>query len=130
MGFPRGSVMEESTCQCRRCRFNPWVGKIPWRRDWQPSLVFLPGTSHGQRSLVGYSPWCLKRVRHDLVTKQMHKQTLFSVCLSVAVHPGFPLDSQLLERFLCIRHQENSEATAYFVGSCTKWRCQDLGAFP
>ena len=50
--------------------------------------------------------------------------------LSVAVHPGFPLYSQLLEYFLDIRHQENSEVTAYFVGSCTRWRCQDLGAFP
>jgi len=37
-----------------------WVGKIPWRRAWQPTPVFLPGESHGQRSLVGYSPWSLK----------------------------------------------------------------------
>ena len=37
--------------------FNPWVGKIPWRREWQPTSVFLPGESHGQRRLVGYSPW-------------------------------------------------------------------------
>ena len=36
--------------------FSPWVGKIPWRRKWQPTLVFLPGKSHGQRNLVGYSP--------------------------------------------------------------------------
>ena len=35
----------------------PWVGKIQWRREWQPTLVFLPGDSHGQRSLVGLSPW-------------------------------------------------------------------------
>ena len=35
----------------------PWVGKIPWRREWLPTLVFLPGEFHGQRSLVGYSPW-------------------------------------------------------------------------
>ena len=45
--------------QCRRCRtceFDPWVGKLPWRRVWQPTPVFLPGESHGQRSLVGYSP--------------------------------------------------------------------------
>ena len=34
-----------------------WVGKIPWRREWHPTPVFLPGESHGQRSLVGYSPW-------------------------------------------------------------------------
>ena len=40
-----------------RPRFNPWVGKISWRREWQPTPVFLPGESHGQRSLAGYSPW-------------------------------------------------------------------------
>ena len=43
--------------QCGRCRFNTWVGKIPWRREWLPTLVLLPGKSHGQRSLVGYGPW-------------------------------------------------------------------------
>ena len=48
----------------RRCRFDPWVGKIPWRRNWQPIPVFLPGKSHGQRSLVGYRPWG-HIVRHD-----------------------------------------------------------------
>ena len=41
-------------------RFDSWVGKIPWRRKWQPTPVFLPGKSHGQRSLVGYSPWGYK----------------------------------------------------------------------
>ena len=41
----------------RRRGFNPWVGKIPWRREWQPTPVLLPGKFHGQRSLVGYSPW-------------------------------------------------------------------------
>ena len=54
----------------RRREFNPWVGKIPWRRKWQPTPVFLPGESHGQRSLVGPSPWGRKRVWHDLATKQ------------------------------------------------------------
>ena len=47
---------KESTCQCRRCRFDPWVGKVPWRRKWQPTPLFLPGKSHGHRSLAGYSP--------------------------------------------------------------------------
>ena len=37
--------------------FDPWVGKVPWGRVWQPTPVFLPGESHGQRSLMGYSPW-------------------------------------------------------------------------
>ena len=40
----------------KRCRFHPWVGKIPLRRKWQPIPVFWPGTSHGERNLVGYSP--------------------------------------------------------------------------
>ena len=43
--------------QCRRPRFDPWVGKIPWRREWPPIPVFLPGEAHGHRSLAGYSPW-------------------------------------------------------------------------
>ena len=42
--------------QCRRPGFNPWVGKIPWKRKWQPTPVFLPGKSYGQRSLSGHSP--------------------------------------------------------------------------
>ena len=45
---------------CWRPRFDPWVGKIPWRRKWQPTPVLLPGKSHGWRSMVGYSPWGLK----------------------------------------------------------------------
>ena len=46
--------------QCRRPVFDSWVGKIPWRRKWQPTSVFFPGESHGCRSLVGYSPWAHK----------------------------------------------------------------------
>ena len=45
--------------------FDSWVRKNPWRRKWQPTLVFFPGKSHGQRRLVGYSPWCHTRVGHD-----------------------------------------------------------------
>ena len=47
--------------QCRRPGFNPWARKIPWRRKWQPTPVFLPAEFHGQRSLVGYSPRGLKK---------------------------------------------------------------------
>ena len=59
LGFPGGASGKEPTCQCRRCKrtgLNPWVRKIPWRRAWQPALVFLPGESHEQRSLGGYGP--------------------------------------------------------------------------
>ena len=58
-GAPGGINGKEPTWQCRTCKrhgFDPWVGKIPWRRTWQPTSVFLPGEAHGQRSLVGYSP--------------------------------------------------------------------------
>ena len=48
---------KESACQYKRYRFDPWVGKILWRRKQQPPPIFLPEKSHGQRSLVGYSPW-------------------------------------------------------------------------
>ena len=59
-GFPSGSDGKESACIAGATRDtgqDPWVGKIPWRKAWQPNPVFLPGKSHGQRSLAGYSPW-------------------------------------------------------------------------
>ena len=46
----------------KRCKFDPWVEKVPWRRAWQPIPVFLPGEVHEQRSLVGYSPWSYKEL--------------------------------------------------------------------
>ena len=55
-----GTGGKESTYQCRRChwhRFDPWIRKLQWSRKWQPTPVFLPGKSHGQRSLACYSPW-------------------------------------------------------------------------
>ena len=60
--------------RCRRHQLDLWVRKIPWRRKWQPTPVFLPGESHGQRSLVGYSPWGHKELyttehTHCYVTK-------------------------------------------------------------
>ena len=63
LDFPGGASGKEPTCQCRKHKrhmFSPWVGKIPWRRAWQPMPIFLPGESHGQGSLEGYSPWSHK----------------------------------------------------------------------
>ena len=56
MGFPGGPSSKESTHWYRRLTFDSWVGKIPWRRAQQSTPVFLPGESHGQRSLGDYSP--------------------------------------------------------------------------
>ena len=60
---------KEPARQCKRCEFDPWVRKIPWRRKWQPTPVFLPGESHGQSGLAGYNPQG-DRIGHDLATKQ------------------------------------------------------------
>ena len=58
-GFPVGSDSKECL-QCQRPGFNPWVGKIPWRGEWLPTPIFLPGEFHGQRRLVGYGSWTHK----------------------------------------------------------------------
>ena len=59
-GLPSWISGQKFNCQCKRHRFNPWVGKIPWGRRWKPTPVFLPGKFHRQKSLKGYSPWGLK----------------------------------------------------------------------
>ena len=58
--LPWGLRQQRICLHCGRPGYDPWVGKIPWRREWQPAPVFLPGECHGQRSLVGYSPWSRK----------------------------------------------------------------------
>ena len=76
-------LCKESTCQCRRhkrCRFNPWVRKIPWSRKWQTTPVFLPGKFHGQRSLTGYSPWGWKELD---TTEQWHPSCAWDYGLSI-----------------------------------------------
>ena len=70
-----GASGKESACQGsgqKRCGFNPCIGKIPWRRKWQPTLVFLPGEFHGQMSLEDYSPWGCKELD---TTEGIHTHT-------------------------------------------------------
>ncbi|CAI9166052.1 unnamed protein product [Rangifer tarandus platyrhynchus] len=63
---------KESTCNVGRPRYDPWVGKISWRREWQPTPLFLPGESHGQRSLKGHSPWgCEESAMTEQLTRIM-----------------------------------------------------------
>ena len=71
-------LMHES----KRHGFGSWVGKIPWRRAWQPTPVFLPRESHGQRSLVGYSPWGHKESE---MTKQLNDNNKCLRLLNVQV---------------------------------------------
>ena len=74
---------KESTCQCKRHKrhkFNPWTRKIPWRRKWQPTPVFLHGKSQGQRSLAGYSPWS-----HKEPDMTKHSSTAY---IYIYIHPS------------------------------------------
>ena len=69
--FPGSATGKKPTCQCKRpkrCRFDPWVRRMPWRRAWQPTPVFLPGECHGQWSLLDYSPKCHKESEMTKVT--------------------------------------------------------------
>ena len=70
-GLPWWLSGNKYTYQWRRPELDPWVRKTPWRRAWQPTPVFLPGESDGQRSLADYSPWNKKRVE-PVATKQQH----------------------------------------------------------
>ena len=103
-----GSVVKESACWCRRHGFHLRVGKIPWRRKWQPTPVLLPGKPHGQRSLAGYSPRVCKEsdttewVNNSL--KRTISAALFLVHFSGSIHSvvllhnystSFPLSSNL-----------------------------------
>ena len=69
MDFPGGSDGKASVYNAGRPGFDPWVWKICWRRKWQSTPVLLPGKSHGQKSLISYSPWG----RNELdMTEQLH----------------------------------------------------------
>ena len=123
-GLPWGLRWQGICLQCRRPGFNPWVGKIPWRRVWQPIPVFLPGKSHGQRSLVGYSLWGLKGLdtnerlrltgylnnaiyKFDLVAiYRLLRSTMTSKCSS-QVHQSFlKIDHRWAHKSLTVFHIE------------------------
>ena len=79
--FPGVSAGKEHVCQCKRPerhRFDPCVRKIPWRKKWQPAPIFLLEKFHGQRSLVGYSPWDHREsdMTEDTCMSPKRKQTM------------------------------------------------------
>ena len=75
-------MVKNLPAQCRTPEFDPWIGKIPWRREWLPTPVFLPGESHGQRSLAGYSPWGHKE-------SDMTEQLTLSLSFFMPTSEGF-----------------------------------------
>ena len=77
-----GASGKENACRwgrCKRCGFSPWVRKIPQRRKWQPTPVFLPGKSRGQGSLLGYSPWGHKEL--DMTKLTAHTPCVFNILM-------------------------------------------------
>ena len=103
-GRPSGTRGKEFAFQSRRHkrrRFNPWVRKIPWSRKWQPTPVFLPGKSHGERSLAGYSPWGHKE---SDTTEHRHADDLCRISLPISLnrfHWMFLLAKSGIQSILC-----------------------------
>ena len=90
-GLPWWLNSKESACKCRsqkRCSFHPWVGKILWGRKWQPAPVYLPGESHGQRSLVDHGLTSVQ-FSHLVVSDSLQPMDCST--------PGLPVHHQLLE---------------------------------
>ena len=95
LGLTGSASGKELACQCRRHKrhvFKPCIRKIPWRRTWQPTPLFLPGEFHGQRSLVGYSPW--HRKESDTTEKTWHACTDILPTLSTLYSDFFPSQVQ------------------------------------
>ena len=94
----------------RRYGLYPWVGNIPWRSKWQPTLVFLLEKSHGQRSLVGYSPWDQNRAVHDLVTKRQQRERPYCTVKQ------FPFPNPLHNLSFYLIHSSYSHPALCLVG--------------
>ena len=83
--------------KCRTLGVNPWVGKIPWRREWLPTPILLPGEVHGQRSLEGYSPWGRKESdTTERLTRSLHFIAITTVAV-VKPHSTWALESSHLD---------------------------------
>ena len=107
--LPRWLSGKESAYQYRRHGFNPWVGKISWRRKWQPILLFLPGESHEQSSLPCCSPWGSQKSQTQLVTKQLGHVELRVSCMMCS-----PISAPTTQqRFLYIKERLETKTAAY-----------------
>ena len=98
--FPGGTVVENLPANAGdsrdACGFDPWVGKIPWRRKWRPTPVFLPEESHGQKSLAVYSPWGCKETRlsdwvHMRREKEARRERVVISLVVQRLRPALPM---------------------------------------
>ena len=131
LGLPWWLSGKEPTCQCRRCGLDPWVRKIPWKRKGQHTPGCLPGKSHGQRSLVGCSPWGHKRVERYSETKQ--QATTATPCptkvwsdQSLSVPAAFPSVHSL--RICCFAHSLWLESCLLLSAPESQWCRQGLSS--
>ena len=125
-------VKKELTCKCRRHErwgFHPWVRKIPWRRAWQPTPLFLLGESHGQKSLVGYSPWGHKELDMTEATThtgrpRVRKSGIFclpTVAVSTSLCSSLRLSKAQVPH---IWNRNKSADPACLPGLCwSSWKC-------
>ena len=126
--FPGGSDSKESASQCRRCRrlgFDLWIRKIPWRREWLPAPVFLPREFHGQRSLVGSSPWGRRELNTtEQLTHSLNARDSFDPWSRKTPHATEQLslctvttEARVLEPTLCNKRSQWESCTAQLEGS-------------
>ena len=118
-GFPGGTMAKDPYANAGdlRCRFNPWVGKIPLRRAWQPTAVSLPGESHGQRSLEGCSPWGPKMsdtteaTEHtSLLRASESLKRLFTIRKHLQCHPRVTVSFILFHLHVGVKFQSKQRA--------------------
>ena len=127
-GFLVGSGDKESTCQCRKCRrpgFNPCIGKIPWKKAWPPTPVFMPGESHGQRSLMGYGPCSYKEL--DTTEATQHSVTSCTQSFLVAQRKESPVNAGDARDMGSVSGSGRSPGGGN--GNPLQYSCQDRGAW-
>ena len=124
--------------QCRRPGFDPWVRKMPWRKKWQPTPVFLPRESHGLRSLVGYRPWGHKESDTTERLTHTHTHTHTHRCLSAwfnALPHLFSPYLKILLKYSCctvlqvigVQYQSVSSVAQSYLTLCNSMDCSTPG---
>ena len=114
MDFPGGSDGQASACNAGDTGFNPWVGKISWRRQWQPNPVLLPEHFHGRRSLVDCCPWGCKEAN---TTEQLHFYFLSQTKCFTSLKPTRFFNS--INFYQIHVKSQNLQHTALMI----PWRC-------
>ena len=114
--YPFTTSLVAQTVKCLptmwETQFQPWVGKIPWRRKWQPPPVLLPGKSHGRRNLVGYSPWG-RRVGHDWATSLSLSSVSTTLFLKKSLHLLFT--NTRVWSFSVCRYDSHFKQSSFFT---------------